>query len=152
MAASGPLGDPLFMTAAKTWVKWTNAHGGINGHPVHLTLLDDAGDATTSLSEVKQLVQQDHVVAIIGSNSPVATSWSTYIKQVKVPVIGGTSAFFPGEGPYFFPAALAAGCAAPVTVQVPHTAGAKKPAWLYSAGFRGPDGITSLAGGAHLAP
>ncbi len=150
MAASGPLGDPLFTTAANAWVKWTNAHGGINGHPVHLTLLDDSGNATTSLSEVKQLIQQNHVMAIIGSNSPVAVSWASYIDQVKVPVIGGTSAFFPGEGPYFFPAALGAVEAAPISVQLAGRIRAKKLAWLYSAGFGNPSGMTQLASAAHL--
>jgi branched-chain amino acid transport system substrate-binding protein len=150
MAASGPLGDPLFRTAANAWVKWTNAHGGINGHPVHLTLLDDTGNATTSLSEVKQLVQQDHVVAIIGSNSPVATVWKTYIDQVKIPVIGGTSAFFPGQGTYFFPAALGATEAASITVRLAHRIGTKKLAWLYSQGFGDPRGMTQLASAAHL--
>lgn len=150
MAASGPYGDPLFTTAANAWVKWTNAHGGINGHPVQLTLLDDAGDAATSLSEVKQLVQQDHVIAIIGSNSPVATAWGTYIAQAKVPVIGGTSAFFPGEGNYFFPAALGAAEAAPIAIALASRVGAKKLAWLYSPGFGAPGEMTQLAGAAHL--
>jgi branched-chain amino acid transport system substrate-binding protein len=150
MAASGSLGDPLFMTAANAWVKWTNAHGGINGHPVQLTVLDDAGDAATSLSEVKQLVQQDHVMAIIGSNSPVATAWGPYIAQQKVPVIGGTSAFFPGEGNYFFPAALGVIDASPITIQLASRIGAKKLAWLYSPGFGDPSEMSELAGTAHL--
>lgn len=150
MAARGSLGDPLFITAANAWVKWTNTHGGINGHPVQLTLLDDTGDATTSLSELKQLVQQDHVMAIIGSNSPVATAWGTYIAQKKVPVIGGTSAFFPGEGNYFFPAALGAVEAAPIGVQLASRVGAKKLAWLYSPGFGDPSEMTKLADAAHL--
>ena len=47
------------------WVKWTNAHGGINGHPVKLVQLDDGADPGKALADVQQLVQQDHVVALV---------------------------------------------------------------------------------------
>src|SRR5260370_37341724 len=55
MAARGPLGDPLFITAANACVKWTNTHGGVNGHAVPLTVLDANGDGTHAVEQLKQL-------------------------------------------------------------------------------------------------
>src|SRR3954464_13442860 len=40
----------------QAWVKWTNAHGGVNGHPVELTLYDDASDPAKAKSFAKKLV------------------------------------------------------------------------------------------------
>src|SRR4029077_19768544 len=90
--ASGAYGDPLWLTIANVWAQWTNAHGGINGHPVQLTGVDDAGNPAQALSAVKGLVQQHHVVAIIGSNTGTASSWLPYLQQNNIPLIGGAAA------------------------------------------------------------
>ena len=45
------------------WEKWTNAHGGINGHPVKVIVEDDSGIVANGVSDAKQLVEQDHVSA-----------------------------------------------------------------------------------------
>ena len=73
----------------QAWADWVNANGGINGHPVKLYVLDDASDSTTALQDVKELVQQDHVVAIVGEESNVDVSWASYIASTGVPVVGG---------------------------------------------------------------
>jgi len=98
------------------WGKWTNAHGGINGHKVKVIEFDDKGDPATALSEVKTLVQQDHVMAIVGDYSITEPVWAPYVQQHKIPVIGGTLAgAFYATNPYFFatgtlpPAILVAG-------------------------------------------
>ena len=36
------------------------------GHPVKLTIIDDKGDPATGLAAAQKLVQQDHVIAIVG--------------------------------------------------------------------------------------
>jgi branched-chain amino acid transport system substrate-binding protein len=78
------------LAAMNAWVDYTNAHGGINGHPVKLYSKDDAGSATKSLAAVKELVEQDHVVAIVGQHeSGLESSWQKYIDAAKIPVIGG---------------------------------------------------------------
>jgi branched-chain amino acid transport system substrate-binding protein len=72
------------------WVKWTNAHGGINGHPVKLYILDDKGDPAVGLADAKTLVQSDHVIAILNQTASVTDStWAPYVLQEKIPVIGG---------------------------------------------------------------
>ena len=49
-----------------SWVKYTNAHGGINGHQIQYTPLDDQSNPTTGLANAKQLINNDHATAILG--------------------------------------------------------------------------------------
>jgi branched-chain amino acid transport system substrate-binding protein len=75
--------------AIDAWVKYTNAHGGINGHPVKLIQFDDQLNAGLAITDVKQMVEQDHVMAIVGVSS-VGTedAWAPYIASGSTPVIG----------------------------------------------------------------
>jgi branched-chain amino acid transport system substrate-binding protein len=70
------------------WAAWKNANGGVNGHPVKLTVLDDGGDAAKSAQLAKQLVEQDKVVAIVGEMSIVDSSWVKYVESKGIPVVG----------------------------------------------------------------
>jgi branched-chain amino acid transport system substrate-binding protein len=72
------------------WVKWTNAHGGIAGHPVKAIVMDDKADPAQASSILKQLVEDDHVAAIVGQTSTPEPTFKTYIEAQRVPVIGGT--------------------------------------------------------------
>jgi branched-chain amino acid transport system substrate-binding protein len=85
------------------WAAYENDNGGVDGHPVKLIKMDDANNATTSLSQVTTLVQQDHVLAIIdGSN--VDSAWATYVQQQNVPVVGDLLDSTPMfSNPDFFP-------------------------------------------------
>jgi branched-chain amino acid transport system substrate-binding protein len=87
-AASSIAGAKL---AIQAWADSVNARGGIDGHPVQLFVEDDGGNVATSLSEVKKLVEQDHVVAIVGQASGNA-SWADYVHQKGIPVVGGNTA------------------------------------------------------------
>jgi branched-chain amino acid transport system substrate-binding protein len=69
------------------WVKWTNAHGGIEGHPVKDYFVDDKSDPATGVAAVKNLVESDHVIAIVGSNSTTEQNWAAYVAAKKIPVI-----------------------------------------------------------------
>ena len=46
-----------------------NAAGGINGHPVELTILDNKSDETEAVLAIKKLIDQQKVLAIIGASS-----------------------------------------------------------------------------------
>lgn len=88
----------------KAWESYTNANGGINGHPVKVIVADDAGNPTKAAQLVKKLVEQDKVQALVGSTSTVTESFAKYITAKKVPVIG--SAEFQQDytsNPLFFP-------------------------------------------------
>jgi branched-chain amino acid transport system substrate-binding protein len=89
---SGAFGQQILLPTMKAWGSWVNAHGGINGHPVNLYVLDDQTNPALALSETKELISQDHVVAIIGSSSVGAAQIVQYATSQGVPVIGGVTA------------------------------------------------------------
>ena len=73
----------------KAWACSVNQAGGISGHPVKLIVKDDAGNPATSLTAVKSLITNDHVVAIVGQMSTGASAWASYASEKGVPVVGG---------------------------------------------------------------
>lgn len=73
----------------QAWADSVNAAGGINGHKVDLIMKDDQGNPTTSTAMVKELVEKDHVIAIVGDTSNVDVTWADYVKSKGVPVVGG---------------------------------------------------------------
>jgi branched-chain amino acid transport system substrate-binding protein len=76
--------------ALMVWQSWTNAHGGLNGHPVKVISMDDAGDPSQSLTDVKTLVEQDHVLAFVDNQMPSTIKASeAYLAQKQIPTIGG---------------------------------------------------------------
>jgi branched-chain amino acid transport system substrate-binding protein len=89
-SSSGPIASTVgqmgpTMTA---WAKWRNANGGIDGHPVKMIVKDDAGNPSTALQDVKQMVTQDHIIALIPL-SGTESDFGPYTKQVNIPVVGG---------------------------------------------------------------
>ncbi|HVV29619.1 MAG TPA: ABC transporter substrate-binding protein [Mycobacteriales bacterium] len=96
--------------AVQAWAAMTNAHGGINGHPVDVIVKDDQGDPAKSLQAAKSVVQQDHVIAIVGQHeSGLESAWASYVDAAKVPVIGGNGVGEPWvDDPNFFPTAATA--------------------------------------------
>ncbi len=75
----------------EAWADYTNAHGGINGHKVKVISDDDAGSPSTALNDVKQLVNNDHVLAIVGDNSGEDASFQSFLTANNIPVIGGST-------------------------------------------------------------
>lgn len=130
-AVNGPPGTPLVIGAVgaytgtfslqygggqpgiDAWAKWTNAHGGINGHPVKLVVKDDGGDASKSVVAVKELVEQDHAIAIVGSATPNDAAWASYVQGKGIPVIGGYISSGNAANPDFFPTGTAQSSSVP---------------------------------------
>jgi branched-chain amino acid transport system substrate-binding protein len=71
----------------KAWVEWTNAHGGINGHPVKLIAEDDAANPATGISAAKSLLSQ-HPIALVGLDATTEQGWQADVVTAGVPVIG----------------------------------------------------------------
>lgn len=80
--------------AMQAWVCWTNAHGGVNGHQIKVVYGDDQNDPSTGLSLVQQMVQGDHIIAMVGSSSNSAAGWAPYLSAHGIPLIGGQSTTF----------------------------------------------------------
>lgn len=78
--------------AVQAWAATVNASGGVDGHPVQVFVKDDQGIAANSLAAVKELIQTDHVVAIVGQHEAgLEQTWESYVDAEKVPVIGGSA-------------------------------------------------------------
>jgi branched-chain amino acid transport system substrate-binding protein len=72
----------------QAWASSINASGGLNGHPVKVVVLDDAGSPSKALQDANQLVA-DHVVAVVGEDSIIPTSWTSVMDKAGIPLIGG---------------------------------------------------------------
>ena len=72
----------------QAWEKWTNTHGGIDGHPVKIIFKDDQEIPSVALADAETLVH-DGVPAIIGEVSAVFPNWVSVVEKAKLPVVGG---------------------------------------------------------------
>ncbi len=81
------------------WAKWTNAHGGVNGHPVQLVIKDDQSSPSAGIQAANELVAQ-HVFALVEGGSGVAPSWAPTIQKAGIPVVGGDPSAAPPWGTY----------------------------------------------------
>jgi branched-chain amino acid transport system substrate-binding protein len=77
--------------ASQAWADSVNAAGGLNGHKIDLIVMNDQGNPATSLTDVKALAEQDHVIAIVGEETTNPLPWGPYIQSTGIPVIGGSS-------------------------------------------------------------
>ncbi|HEY2331576.1 MAG TPA: ABC transporter substrate-binding protein [Acidimicrobiales bacterium] len=76
--------------ALDAWVQSTNASGGVNGHPVTAVYADDKGDPAVGLAAMKDLVENQHVIAIVGENAgSTDQTWGPYMVTKQVPVVNG---------------------------------------------------------------
>lgn len=74
--------------AARLAVREINAAGGINGHRVELTALDDRGETDRALEAAQQLIIDPQVVAVIGHFRPDSSDAALKIYcEVGLPVI-----------------------------------------------------------------
>jgi len=74
----------------KAWVSWTNAHGGINGHPIKLYTGNDNNDPAQAQAALNNMINNDHIVALVGHDSPgTQPTWDKLVSGAGVPIIGG---------------------------------------------------------------
>ena len=80
------------LAGVEAWAKSVNAKGGIAGHPVELVVKDDQNNPAQGLAAVKSLVQEDHVIALVGVHANISEgAWASYVQSAGVPVVGGES-------------------------------------------------------------
>ncbi len=86
---SGPQGGEAQVESGvlQAWEAWTNAHGGIAGHPVQIIIKDDAENPSTATTDVEALVQQNHIVGLLDTSTE-DPAFAAYIAHQKVPVFG----------------------------------------------------------------
>jgi branched-chain amino acid transport system substrate-binding protein len=133
-SCSGPFGTYIGAAGkvADAWAKSVNASGGINGHPVDMTILDDASTPGTSVARAQSLIS-DNVDVIVDLTNLDAT-WAAAVTQAKIPVVGGSinnSLFF--QNPNFYPSGQTQDGLTNATVITAKKAGAKNFGQLYCA-------------------
>jgi branched-chain amino acid transport system substrate-binding protein len=74
--------------ALQAWAESVDAHGGINGHQVHVIVENDGFNPGTAVTEAQTLITKDHVLAIADA-SIVDAAWAPYAQSAHVPVLGG---------------------------------------------------------------
>lgn len=110
---TGPIASLIDTTARgfEARIALQNAEGGIHGSKIKLFVKDDALSTTQVLTDVQDLVTQDHVVAI-GDFSAVLGAAEPYLIAHGVPVVGvnygGTTDWEPPQT-IFFPIAESSG-------------------------------------------
>jgi branched-chain amino acid transport system substrate-binding protein len=117
----------------EVWEAYTNAHGGLNGHPVHVYFEDDGGDPSTSATDVQQEVTRDHVIAFVGNLMPLTVSASvSYLQQQNIPVIGGDASSTEWwQSPMLFPQASGISDENDITIKAALAKGYTKMGLLY---------------------
>jgi branched-chain amino acid transport system substrate-binding protein len=86
----------------QTFVKYYNAHGGLDGHQLDLQVYDDASNPSTVLSNAR-LAVQNGAQAIISADV-YFDSAATYLKAQNIPVFGAgiTPGFYGADKDMFF--------------------------------------------------
>jgi branched-chain amino acid transport system substrate-binding protein len=84
-------GASLYKTIAaaeQAYYGYVNAHGGVHGRKIKDIVLDDGYNPAQTVPDVHQLVEQDHVFAVVGSlgTAPGLATWG-YLNQNKVPQV-----------------------------------------------------------------
>jgi len=131
-SCTGPEASSIGQTTAvvQAWASWVNSHGGLDGHQVQVIVKDDGYSASASLTDVTQLIEQDHVIALL-DNSDEASAWTTLAKQDKVPVFGGTETAAGYTNTDFFPPGGTFNLSTPAGAAIDKAHGVKKVADLY---------------------
>jgi branched-chain amino acid transport system substrate-binding protein len=81
---------------ARVWGDYTNAHGGINGHPVNVKFCDAKGTPTDATACARQAVA-DHAVAVVGSFTFTGDAITPILQAGKVAYFGNCCAVSPTE-------------------------------------------------------
>ena len=81
-----------------------NAKGGINGRKINLVSLDDGYSPPKTVEQTRKLVEQEDVLAIIGSiGTPTNSAIHKYLNQKKVPHLFVSSGAGKWDDPKNFP-------------------------------------------------
>lgn len=87
-ALSGPvaaIGVPV-ANGIRAYLNWVNANGGVAGRQIRLEVADDAFDPSRTTVEVRRLVEEDEVFALVaGLGTPGNLAVMDYLEEQGVP-------------------------------------------------------------------
>jgi branched-chain amino acid transport system substrate-binding protein len=149
----GPLTGPTslagiaLMQGAEMKFDEINASGGVLGHPIEFVTCDDKSTPEEAVKCVQKLINQDHVLEIVGSlHSPHLMATGPILDEFKVPTVAaGTSPTWCQQGFQYLWRALANSTQATLAVgNALKDSGLKKLAILYQNDDYGISGKDSL--------
>ncbi|MHB1552555.1 MAG: ABC transporter substrate-binding protein [Acidimicrobiales bacterium] len=118
---------------AQEYVKQINAHGGVHGRKIELKIMDTKTSPTTGLLDVRQMITQDHAVALLGvTSTTLGEDILPLVKRYKIPTLAdiGGGTFNHPPSPYFFKIPEAPISVAEITLDYMKEQGLTKIAWL----------------------
>ena len=93
--SQGPVYPNISITA-KAYEKWINSKGGINGHPLQVTVCDEHGKPTDAAACGRQAVSEGDV-AVVGSFSFFGTNIMPPLIKAGIPMFGECCPITPPE-------------------------------------------------------
>jgi branched-chain amino acid transport system substrate-binding protein len=89
LGLTGPIAGVAtpYRDGINAYFSYVNKQGGINGHQVKFTALDDGTKVTTGVANVKQLVTSDHVSAMYYILSNIQDANRAYLERNKVATV-----------------------------------------------------------------
>ncbi len=122
--------------------------GTVAGKKIELEVTDDQNSPNEALTQARRLVENDHVIAVIGTlNSAVALAIHPYTTREKVPyVTGGIAVDLTGarKSPYTFRASVAAGQVEPALARYLYGRGMKRGVLMGSDYAAGRDSVAAV--------
>ncbi|MDQ0775402.1 ABC-type branched-subunit amino acid transport system substrate-binding protein [Streptomyces aurantiacus] len=79
---------PGMPAMAKTYARWVNDHGGINGRKLKVLTCNDHNDTVAAANCARRAVEEN-VVAVVGSYSQHARSFFSPLEAAGIPYLGG---------------------------------------------------------------
>ena len=108
---TGSLGEEM-RQGALAYFEQVNRQGGVNGRQIVLKTMDDAYDANRTAANVKHLIEDDKVFALLGLRGTAHTNAAAKIfTPAKVPLVGT----FREQSRYENPSIVTSSMCAPVT-------------------------------------
>ena len=92
-SGAGGASQGRFPVAVQVWAAEQNAKGGLCGRPVQVLVADDGGDPSSYAAKIKDMVENQHVVAFVSNGAVLSASGGkAYHDKSGVPVIGNDCA------------------------------------------------------------
>jgi len=86
---NGPGQGDVASAVAQAWEKYTNAHGGVAGHPVDIEIKDTAGDPTNGQATAAAMVADKSIVAVLLVDASSESTYAKTLSDAGLPVVGG---------------------------------------------------------------
>ncbi len=84
------------------WVKWANAHGGVNGHPVQVTTDIDPGNVALAVTDIQKFIAEGDAALVDADGNDAA--WASIAESAGVPVFTSTETIaFSGDTAFGIP-------------------------------------------------